>query len=158
MTDLAKTLITSILPNLPELLVNPHASPPIRLLLLVLTPNKGLPSIGGEGGSNEGIRSKRSKKFRKGQGVQGKSFIDGSERGHEQPNGLEKGKGKEGAEVSVKREVPAELVDMRKVIRKELMERMSGVEWRSMGINAVGSAAVQVRPAPHGKSHALLTG
>lgn len=146
MTELVQTLIASIQPNLPELLVNPHASPPIRLLLLVLTPNKALPSMSGEDGA-EGIRSKRSKKFRKGQGVQGKSFIDGSEPTAAASNTTAKGKGKEadGIVKAVEREVPAELVEARKALRHRLMARMSGVEWRSMGINAVGSAAVQVR-------------
>ena len=76
------------------------------------------------------IRSKKSNKFRKGHGVQGKSIF-----------GDEDGKGKAKA---VERIVPDELVGLRSKIRLELVERINGAEWRVMGVDAVGSAAVQV--------------
>ncbi|KAK4689724.1 nucleolar protein 9, partial [Tremellales sp. Uapishka_1] len=133
MTTLILTIITSVLPSLPTLLTSPHASPPMRLLLLVITPNKELPSLDGSGENL--IRSKKSKGFRKGHGVQGKSIL------MEGDGASNKGKEKE---KETARLVPAELVDARKVMRKEVKERIHGAEWRSMGVDTVGSAAVQL--------------
>ncbi|ORY23216.1 armadillo-type protein [Naematelia encephala] len=130
MMTLITTIITSLLPNLPPLLTNPHASPPIRLLLLVISPHKSLPSLDGTG--TDSIRSKRSNKYRKGQDVKGKSIFGDDD-------GKGKGKGKE-----AQREVPKEVVAVRKEMREVLMQRISGMEWRGMGVEAVGSAAVQL--------------
>jgi len=130
MTTLISGIITSLLPTLPALVVEPHASPPTRILLLVLTPGRPLPSPEGKTSTGDLIRSKKSNKFRKGHGVQGKSIF-----------GDEDGKGKA---TVVERVVPEELSSARKTIRTELMERLSGAEWRVMGVDAVGSAAVQV--------------
>jgi nucleolar protein 9 len=138
MTNLFVSLVTSLLPSFPSLLTSPHASPPLRLLLLVLTPNRALPSLDGSDGGI--IRSKRSNKYRKGHGVQGKSFV-----GEEEDAGKGKAKAKAKAAEEVKeRSVPKDLVETRRKIRGELMEKIDGAEWRSMALNMVGSAAVQV--------------
>ncbi|WVQ97408.1 hypothetical protein IAU59_004521 [Kwoniella sp. CBS 9459] len=134
MTDLFTNLISSLLPIFPELLSSPHASPPLRLLLLILTPNKALPVLGSEGGSdgaNGLIRSKRSNKFRTNQDVKGKSIL-----------GDDEGKGKQKA--NNERKVPAALAGLRKQIRKELMGKLAYGEWKAMGVDAVGSATVQM--------------
>lgn len=128
MTDLVKGLIESVQPNLAMMLTNPFASPPLRLLWLVISPDRALPTLDGSDGGM--IRSKKSNKYRKGQGVQGKSIF-----GEEDP----KGKGRQG------RVVAKDLVKMRKSLRKGLMDKLAGAEWRMMGVNAVGSPAVQVR-------------
>lgn len=136
MTNLFISLVTSLLPSFPSLLTSPHASPPLRLLLLVLTPNRALPSLDGSDGGI--IRSKRSNKYRKGHGVQGKSFV-----GEEEEAGHGRAKAK-AADEPKERSVPQELVQTRRKIRGELMEKIDGAEWRSMALNMVGSAAVQV--------------
>ena len=128
MTVLVSGVVDALLPILATLLTDPHASPPLRLLLLVLTPNRLLPTLDGSGGNT--IRSKRSTKYRKGQEVQGKSIF-GDEGG--------KGKGK-----LVERDLPSELLHKRKEIRRSAMEKVGGTEWRSMGVDPVGSIAVQV--------------
>lgn len=135
MKELFENIVSSLQADIPSLLTNPHASPPVRLLLLVMTPNRALPTLDG---SDTGlIRSKKSHKYRKGQNVQGKSIL-GDE------NEVEgKGKAKEG-EGKVKRKVPSRLVELRKEVRRGLMERLAGAEWRIMGVDAVGCAAVQV--------------
>ncbi len=97
--------------------------------MLVLSPGRPFPALDANGDAGL-IRSKRSNKFRKGHGVQGKSIF-----------GEEDTKGKAKA---VERIVPDELLTMRKKMRRELMERVSGAEWRVMGVDPVGSAAVQV--------------
>lgn len=137
MKELFESIVSSLQTDMPSLLANPHASPPLRLMLLVMTPNRGLPALDG---SDSGlIRSKRSNKYRKGQNVQGKSIL-GDEAGVDT-----KGKGKEGAG-AVKRDVPEELAELRKTIRKSLMERLAGGEWRMLGVHAVGCAMVQASP------------
>jgi nucleolar protein 9 len=127
MSELVKGLVASIETNLAFMLANPFASPVVRLLWLVLSPGRVLPDLDGEGG--EGIRSKRSNKYRKGHGVQGKSIF-----GDEQ----EKGKG-------VERKFDDSSSGLRKSMRTGLMEKLSGAEWRMLGVNAVGCVAVQVR-------------
>ena len=129
MTVLVQDLCTSLLPTLPELLTSPHASPPLRLLLIILTPNRALPTPDGEG--EDLIRSKRSTKFRANRGVKGKSIIETTSE--------DKGKGKE-----EQRLVPQELAEMRATLMKELMTRLGATEWRSVGVEKVGSAMVQV--------------
>ena len=129
MTTLVSGIITSLLPTLPTLLNNAHASPPLRLLLLVLTPGRSLPSLDGMGYGSL-VRSKKSDRFRKGQRVQGKSIL-----------GDDGGKGKEKV---VERVIPHELLEMRRTLRTALMGKLSEQEWRVMGVDAVGSAAVQV--------------
>ncbi|OCF41800.1 hypothetical protein I317_04406 [Kwoniella heveanensis CBS 569] len=134
MANLFTNLISTLLPIFPQLLSSPHAAPPLRLLLLILTPNRPLPVLGAEGSSadvsNGLIRSKRSNKFRTNQGVKGKSIL-----------GDEEGKGKQKAS---ERKVPAALSGFRKQIRKELMDKLAHGEWKAMGVDAVGSATVQL--------------
>ncbi|WVR05940.1 hypothetical protein IAU60_002966 [Kwoniella sp. DSM 27419] len=133
MTELISTLISTLLPEFPQLLSSPHAAPPLRLLLLILTPNRALPALGsGEDKSGGLIRSKRSNKFRNNQNVKGKSIL-----GEDEVNGKGKGKADE-------RKVPKKLVKLRKQIRKELMSRLAEGEWKAMGVDAVGSVTVQL--------------
>jgi nucleolar protein 9 len=126
MGELVKGLVSSIEANLAFMLANPFASPVVRLLWLVLSPGRPLPDLDGEGAG--GIRSKRSNKYRKGQGVQGKSIF-----GEE----VEKGKG-------AGRKFDESLSGLRKEMRVGLMGKLSGAEWRMLGVNAVGCVAVQV--------------
>lgn len=126
MTELVIAIVNQILPTLPSLLVSPHASPVIRLLLLILTPNRALPSLDSAQGGSDLVRSKRSGKFRKGQNVQGKSILG------------------EDDKAPTKRAVPSEVVALREVIRKEACEKLTAVEWQGMGVDKVGSAAVQL--------------
>lgn len=131
-------LIDSLTPTLPTLLTHQYASPPIRLLLLVLSPSKALPDLSGEGGDG-GVRSKRSGKFRKGQAVKGTSIV-------EEPS-KDKGKGKQ-----VQRQerlLTDELKGKRKEVREGLMQAVGENEWRIMGVDVVGSVAVQVGRAPY---------
>ncbi|KAK8865980.1 hypothetical protein IAR55_001130 [Kwoniella newhampshirensis] len=136
MTELFITIIDTVLPSLPQLLSSPHSSPPIRLLLLLLTPHRSLPTLGGESTERGNlIRSKRSGKYRNNQGVKWKSiFGEGDEN-----ESKGKGKGK-----VIRREVPEQLAGLRSKIRKELMEKLAEGEWKAMGVDAVGSATVQL--------------
>ncbi|WVQ85259.1 hypothetical protein IAT38_007424 [Cryptococcus sp. DSM 104549] len=137
MTSLFASLIDSLLPTLPSLLSSPYASPPIRLLLMILTPDRTLPTLGADrdGGESSLIRSKRSGKWRSGQGVKGKSIFGEDV----------KGKGKASASSSTyTRGVPEPLIKLRKAIRKDLMEKLNPAEWKAMGVDAVGSATVQL--------------
>ena len=82
------------------------------------------------------MRSKRSGKFRKGQGVKGTSIVDDDA----SSGGKGKGKGKEqGA-----RQLTTELQSKRREIREGLMGVLGENEWRVMGVDVVGSVAVQV--------------
>ena len=131
MTTLMSKILNILQPSIPALLTNPHASPPLRLLLIILTPTRTVPALNeAEEGKGGIIRSKKSGKYRKGQAVQGKSIFGDEE---------EKGKGKASA-----RSVPEELVTLKKDILDKLLKDVSEVEWRSMGVHAVGSAAVQL--------------
>ena len=131
MTNLFEKLVGLIRPSMQSLLTNPHASPPIRLLLIILTPSRAVPALDSAGDAKGGlIRSKKSGKYRKGQAVQGKSIFGVDE---------ESGKGKGKA-----RSVPDELVALRKEVLENLVHAVSAVEWQSMGLHAVGSAAVQL--------------
>jgi nucleolar protein 9 len=141
MSELVKGLVGCIEGNLAFMLANPFASPVLRLLWLVLSPSRQLPDLDGQGGDGGMIRSKRSNKYRKGQGVQGKSIFGEGEDG--------KGKGKEvaiGGDAT--RRVNKELAKLRKTMRKGLMEKLSGAEWRMLGVNAVGCVTVQVCHCP----------
>jgi len=62
--------------------------------------------------------------------VKGKSIFGDDE---------EKGKGK-----ATDRTIPDELVALKKEVLEKLLKEISEVEWRSMGVHAVGSAAVQL--------------
>nr|XP_018267234.1 uncharacterized protein I303_01219 [Kwoniella dejecticola CBS 10117]OBR89392.1 hypothetical protein I303_01219 [Kwoniella dejecticola CBS 10117] len=130
MTELFLNIIKSLSTSFADLLSSPHASPPLRLLLLILTPNRAVPALeSNEGDKNGLIRSKRSNKFRKNQDVKGKSILgDNGESA--------KGKGK--------RQVPAELVAKRKEITDSLKSRLGEAEWKAMGVDTVGSATVQL--------------
>ena len=130
MTTLVQNILHLLQPTLSTLLANPHASPPLRLLFIILTPSRAVPPLNGGNDSDGMIRSKKSGKYRKGQAVQGKSIFGDDE---------DKGKGKVKA-----RAVSPELVVVRKEIIEGLMKSVSPVEWRSMGVNGVGSAAVQL--------------
>lgn len=138
MTELVKSLTETIQPNLAMMLTNPFASPPVRLLWLVISPNRALPTLDGSTGGGDGgsmIRSKKSNKYRKGQGVQGKSIFG------DEKEGDVKGKGKEG---KTGRRVNKDLAKMRKSMRQGLTEKLGGADWRMIGVNAVGCPAVQV--------------
>ncbi|EIW72780.1 hypothetical protein TREMEDRAFT_67052 [Tremella mesenterica DSM 1558] len=130
MSTLLSSLLSEIIPNLSTLISDTHSSPPIRLLFLLLSPDRPLPSLEER---DEKIRSKRSGKFRKNQGVKGMSIF-GEELGEE------KGKGK-----SVNtRFLPTELVGARKRSRKTLMESVKEGEWKILGVHPVGSIVVQM--------------
>lgn len=129
MSALVTKVIDILSPSLSSLLTNPHASPPIRLLLVVLTSSRVVPAL--DGGEEGLIRSKKSGKYRKGQSVKGKSILeDGQE---------ENTKGK-----AVERRIPEDLLAVRKRVLEGLMSAITPVEWKSMGIDPVGSAAVQL--------------
>jgi nucleolar protein 9 len=136
MTTLITNIINSLRPTLATLLTNPHASPPVRLLFLMLVPDRPLPSLEARDGGL--FRSKKSEKFRKNHKVQGTSIFGDNK-------GKGKGKGKAEEEVSTERKLPDELIVLRKDVRRGVMASVQGVEWRGMGLDAVGSAAVQVR-------------
>ena len=133
MTALFTSLLTLLQPLIPSLLTNPHASPPLRLLLLVCTPGRSIPPLAGQQGKKQTslIRSKKSGKYRKGHGVQGKSIFSDDQIDN---NGKE----------TQFRVVPTDLAELRKRVTAELLGAVSPVEWRSMGLNEVGSAAVQL--------------
>ncbi|GMK58968.1 hypothetical protein CspeluHIS016_0604100 [Cutaneotrichosporon spelunceum] len=126
MAELVTTVVGCLQPTMPALLTQAHASPNVRLLLLVLTPDRALPSLDGREGGGDLVRSKRSGKWRKGQGVQGKSIFG------DEPATAEK------------RAVPEPVAELRRQIREGLMERIAPVEWQGMGVSAVGSPAVQL--------------
>ncbi|WWD09471.1 hypothetical protein V865_007595 [Kwoniella europaea PYCC6329] len=129
MTELFLNIIDQLLPSFPQLLSSPHSAPPLRLLLLILTPNRALPSLESSDSSQSGsglIRSKRSNKFRKNQDVKGKSILGDEE------------------QKDTKRKVPQELIGYRKKIRNELMSKLGEAEWKAMGVDTVGSATVQL--------------
>ena len=151
MTELVKSLIETIQPNLAMMLTNPFASPPVRLLWLVISPDRALPTLDGSAAAGPGgngkdggmIRSKKSNKYRKGQGVQGKSIFG------DDANGKGKGKGKEGeGEGGDGRKVDKELIKLRRSMREGLMEKLGGADWRMVGVNSVGCPAVQVSKSP----------
>lgn len=135
--DLFLGLLTSLRPVLPTLLTHPHASPPLRLLFLVLSPNKALPDLTGD--TSGGIRSKKSGKYRKNHAVEGKGFL-----GDEGRESEGKGKGREAQATSGRRNVSEELVQLGREIRGELISGVSEGEWRIIGVDAVGSPIVQV--------------
>lgn len=131
MSALVTKIIHILQPTISTLLTNPHASPPLRLLLIVLTPTRAVPALdAGEEGKNGLIRSKKSGKYRKGQAVQGKSIFGDEE---------DKGKGK-----AVARRVSDDLTTLRRDLLEGLTKHISEVEWKSMGVNPVGGAAVQL--------------
>lgn len=141
MAELFTGLVESIRPTLPSLLTHAHASPPIRLLFLVLSPSRTLPDLDGDA-RGTAIRSKKSGKYRKNHAVQGKRFIGDEE---ESSSGLSNGKGKGKESAETRRRVTSALVDLAKEVRRELKSRIPAGEWRIMGQNVVGSAMIQVR-------------
>lgn len=96
---------------------------------MLLCPNKTLPSLDGSTTTNGLVRSKRSIKYRKGHEIQGKSIL-----GDEDSS---KGKGKA-------RAVPTSLIDQRRDVVRRLVQSVNSAEWKSMSVDAVGSAAVQL--------------
>ncbi|WVQ62132.1 uncharacterized protein L199_000270 [Kwoniella botswanensis] len=129
MTELFLNIIDQLLPSFPQLLSSPHSAPPLRLLLLILTPNRALPSLESSDSSQSGsglIRSKRSNKFRKNQEVKGKSILGDDEK------------------KDTERKVPRDLIGFRKQIRNDLMSKLGEAEWKAMGVDTVGSATVQL--------------
>lgn len=131
-------LITSLRPTLAMLLTHPHASPPVRLLFLVLTPGRQLPDLNGGDANGTAVRSKRSGKYRKNHAVEGKSFM---EDGEDVVVGTVPGPQHAGVAA---RKVHDELVDLGKEVRAELAGRIGEGEWRIVGVDVVGSPAVQV--------------
>ncbi|EAL21763.1 hypothetical protein CNBC4650 [Cryptococcus deneoformans B-3501A] len=129
MTLLFSSVITTLLPSVHLLISSPYASPPIRLLLLILTPRRVLPALGSERSANEGlIRSKKSDKWRKNQEVKGKSILGDDQSTAQSSN----------------RALPEDLRLCRKEIRQALMEGLGEAEWKAMGVDAVGSPTVQL--------------
>lgn len=128
MAELVTTLTRCLEPTLPSLLTSAHSSPPVRLLLLVLTPNRALPSLDAREGGADLVRSKRSGKWRKGQGVQGKSILGDDT----------------ASSTTATRAVPAEVAALRRSLREGLMERVAPVEWQGMAVSSVGCPAVQL--------------
>ena len=145
-TQLVLDLINELIPSIPQLLTSPFASPPIRLLLIVLSPNKAIPSStsnpsvqqetsGGPNDAASKIRSKKSQRFRSNQVEGGKMRSIVGEDGSEVD-----AKGKKRGE----RIVPEPLREMRRAIRKDLERRLSGAEWRAMGVENAGGPVIQV--------------
>lgn len=130
-------LIESLRPTLATLLTHPHASPPVRLLFLVLSPDRALPDLSGGDSGGTAVRSKRSGKYRKNHAVEGKTFLAD---GDDDIVGV-KGKEKAGG---VKRKVPKELTELGREVRVELAGKINEGEWRLVGVDVVGSPAVQV--------------
>nr|XP_019015013.1 uncharacterized protein I206_01101 [Kwoniella pini CBS 10737]OCF53794.1 hypothetical protein I206_01101 [Kwoniella pini CBS 10737] len=129
MTELLINIINALSSSFAELSSSPHASPPLRLLLLILTPNRSLPALESNQGDKNGlIRSKRSNKFRKNQDVKGKSIL-----GDDAESSQHK-----------KRKVPSDLILKRKEITDSLKARLGEAEWKAMGVDTVGSATVQL--------------
>lgn len=136
------SIITSLTPQLSEqemkdkfhtMLNNPHASPPIRLLFILISKNKAMPDAAN---SERLIRSNRSTKFRSNQGGKMKSIFGENSK----VDGEVKTKGRRDSS----REVPAEFEQLRIQIRKVLQERISGTEWRALGVDPVGGPMTQV--------------
>ncbi|OWZ68417.1 hypothetical protein AYX14_05478 [Cryptococcus neoformans] len=129
MTSLFSSIISILLPAIHRLISSPYASPPLRLLLLILTPRRILPALGTERSANEGlIRSKKSDKWRKNQDVKGKSILGDDQSTAQSSN----------------RALPEDLRLYRKEIRQALMEGLGEAEWKAMGVDAVGSSTVQL--------------
>lgn len=129
MTSLFSSIISILLPAIHRLISSPYASPPLRLLLLILTPRRILPALGTERSANEGlIRSKKSDKWRKNQDVKGKSILGDDQSAAQSSN----------------RALPEDLRLYRKEIRQALMEGLGEAEWKAMGVDAVGSPTVQL--------------
>lgn len=140
MTQLLVDITNEVTRPLPSLLVNTFASPPLRLLMVVMSPGRAVePEQGATSAEDQRIRSKKSSKFRKNhQAGEMKSVLGGSGPAEEQGSAPgAKGKGKE-------RRVPQELVDVRQRLREDLSKRMSAAEWRAMGVENVGGPAVQI--------------
>jgi nucleolar protein 9 len=147
-TQLLQDLVHEILPSIPQLLTSPFASPPIRLLLIVLSPGKTIPSSTGadvqEASSSthydtaSKVRSKKSQRFRAGQTEGGKmrSIVDEADAA----SSTRRASAAEPGE----RIVPNALREMRRVIRKDLETRLSGAEWRAMGVENAGGPVIQV--------------
>lgn len=144
MTQLLVDICGEVARPLPSLLINTFASPPLRLLLVVMSRGRAVePEQGAVAASaaDQRIRSKKSSKFRKNhQAGNMKSVLGGAtgaaeEQGSGAPGA--KGKGKE-------RRVPDVLVATRKQLRHDLTKRMSAAEWRAMGVENVGGPAVQI--------------
>ncbi len=132
---------------LPTLLISAFASPPVRLLLVLLSPGRAIPSTSSDS-TDEGdkrIRSKKSQKYRNRAAGKMKSVLDGKEIADDGGGGesgvgggsTRRGSGKE-------RVVPDGLRSMRVKIRENLTRRLGGNEWRAMGVNSVGGPAVQI--------------
>lgn len=119
---------------MPNLLISPFASPPLRTLMLLLSPGRAVPSTKGSDQDDKRIRSKKSAKFRVNQASQMQSIVHNE---NEDPSTVGQGK-------KAERIVAAELRDMRHRILEYLKKRLSPVEWRSMGVENVGSPTIQV--------------
>ena len=133
MTAIFTSILSLLQPSIPTLLTNPHASPPLRLLFLVCTPSRLLPSLTAQSSKGDLFRSKKSGKYRKSHGVQGKSIFDAQA-------SQTAGAGEQGGN----RKVPCEVLEKRREVTSGLLSAISEIEWRSMGINEVGSAALQL--------------
>jgi nucleolar protein 9 len=124
-----------LLNHIPNLLISPFASPPLRTLLILLSAGRAVPSTKGSSQDDKRIRSKKSAKFRVNQAGQMQSIVR-----NENEDPLLVGQGKKSERI-----VPAELQDVRRQILQHLLKRLSPVEWRAMGVENVGSPTIQVR-------------
>jgi nucleolar protein 9 len=149
-SHLLLSLIDEILPLIPTLLTSPFASPPIRLLLIVLTPNTPIPSSSGTGMEESStrvdnkIRSAKSQKFRKNHAGKGgmRSILHNND-DDEREEGQAIVRRQEHGE-RAERVVPPELKRMRTRIREFLAQRLKGPEWRAMGVENAGGPVIQV--------------
>jgi nucleolar protein 9 len=128
-----------LIKNISNLLISTFASPAIRTLLLLLSPDRAVPSTKGSSQDDKRVRSKKSAKFRNAQAGQMTSVIVNE---NEDPSLIGQGKKSE-------RAVPIELQEIRKRILKYLKKRLSPVEWRAMGVENVGGPTIQVRANLH---------
>ncbi|KAJ9125324.1 hypothetical protein QFC22_000281 [Naganishia vaughanmartiniae] len=134
MTQLVKDLSEELIKNISNLLISTFASPALRILLLLLSPGRAVPSTKGSSHDDKRVRSKKSAKFRNAQAGQMTSVIVNE---NEDPSLIGPGKKSE-------RAVPVELQEIRKRILKYLKKRLSPVEWRAMGVENVGGPTIQV--------------
>jgi nucleolar protein 9 len=152
-TQLLRDLVHELVPSIPQLLTSPFASPPIRLLLIVLSPGKVIPSSTGadvqeasstnhhnhhDNHAASKVRSKKSQRFRAGQAEGGKmkSIVDQGD--STSPSARP---------TAGERIVPEELRETRRMIRTDLESRLSGAEWRAMGVENAGGPVIQVSPS-----------
>lgn len=138
-TVLIEGLVEELLPVIPQLLTSPFASPPLRILLLLLSPGRSVPTQSDDNSVHQSssdaskIRSKKSLKFR--------------ERGGKMTNILQSEDqitlSSDPSTLS-QRTIPPNLIRLRSVMLNYLTTHISGPEWRAMGVENAGSPVVQM--------------